>query len=196
MFFLHRCRWVYVIVLSVLFVRFNPVVAQTNTDMIEKHVSGLVNAIASGKIIENCNFELFSSSGVIYSQAGYLDTTQPLTQERYTHLMQSPPLFGALLYIHRSYFAGEWVFNVDYAKTSEYVTVVGRNQENSVEIVLCKTYCSIPEYVIDIDKCRYNGTLFPVLLGFECKATNNPEQLIPIRLPDDKLTEVIKVISQ
>ena len=81
--------------------------AQTEKEMLENYVSGIVAAVAAGEIVDNPNFEIFSfTGGVLYSQAGYLDVSQPLTPARYAQLMKSPPLFGALFYLHRSCFVG------------------------------------------------------------------------------------------
>ncbi len=168
--------------------------AQTEKEMIENHISGIVTAVAAGEIIDNSNFELFSCAGVVYSQTGLMDTSRPLTPERYAQLIEGPSLFGALFYIHRSYFVGDWRYEIKFSNSGEFVTVVGRDQERWFEFVLCRNFAN-NQYVIDIDRSKYNGVYLVKVFGYECEEDISTEHPIPVRLSQKVMLKVKRVLN-
>lgn len=168
--------------------------AQTEKEMLENNISGIVTAVAAGEIIDNSNFEIFSCAGVVYSQTGLLDTSQPLTPERYAQLIEGPSLFGALFYIHRSYFVGNWRYEIKFSNSGEFVTVVGRDQERWFELVLCRNLVN-NQYVIDIDRSKYNGAYLTKIFGYECKEDISTEHPIPTRLSQEMMLNVKRVLN-
>ena len=169
--------------------------AQTEKEMLENYVNGIVASVAAGEIVDNSNFEIFSfTGGVLYSKAGYLDVSQPLTPARYAQLMKSPSLFGALFYLHRSCFVGNWQYDIQFSCSGEFVSVVGRDQERCLEIVLCRNHDE-SQYIIDVDRCKYNGVYLAKIFGYECKENDSGERPVPVSLPQDVILKVKKVLN-
>lgn len=168
--------------------------AQTEKEIIENQISGIVTAVAAGEIIDNSNFEIFSYAGIVYAQTGYLDTSRPLTPERYVQVIEGPSLFGALFYLHRSYFVGDWRYEIKFSESGEFVTVVGRDQERWFELALCRNFANT-QYVIDIDRCKYNGVWLVKVFGYECKEDISSDRPIPVRLSQEMLLKVKRVLN-
>lgn len=183
----------FITVLTTFLILFPTLKAQPDENLIKERVDYIVSSVASGKIIDNSYFEIICHAGTIYSQAGYLDETQPLTPESLDKLIKSPSLFGALFYIHRSYFTGSWQYDVDVSDSGEFVTVIGHSEGKRLEFVLCENYKD--EYVIDMDRCKYNGISLPKLFGYECKSDHDSERLIPIRLSSDMMQKIKEVLN-
>lgn len=193
--FEHKYAHFFIVVLATFLTLFPTLKAHPDENLIKERVDYIVSSVASGKIIDNSYFEIICYAGIVYSQAGYLDESQPITPESYEKLVKSPSLFGALFYIHRSYFTGSWQYDidVDVSDLGEFVTVIGHSEGKCLELFLCKNYKD--EYVIDMDACKYNGLSLPKLFGYECKSGQDSDRLIPIRLSSEMMQKIKEVLN-
>ena len=185
----------FITVLTAFFTFLPTLKAQAHPDdnLIKERVDDIVSSVASGKIIDNSYFEIICYAGIVYEQTGYLDDSQPLTPESYEKLIKSPSLFGALFYIHRAYFTGSWQYDVEVFESGEFATVIGHNEGKCLELHLCKNYKD--EYVIDMDRCKYNGISLPKLFGYECKSDQDSDRLIPVRLSPEMMQKIKEVLD-
>ncbi len=169
----------------------------SDTETLKNQLSNLFSAIARGEILSNHHFVLMSFSAVVYAQEGYLDESRPLTEDSYKQLLASPPLFGALLHLHRDKFAGNWSFQIREFE-EELVFVKATNGSNTINLLLSQGFdvkSQAPAWLIEIDRCSYNGTAFPAMFGY---TYGNPKpylENVPVELPESVLKKVRAAIA-
>ena len=171
--------------------------AISDTETLKNQLSNLFSAIAHGEILSNHHFALMSFSAVVYAQEGYLDQSRPLTEDSYKRLLDSPPLFGALLHLHRAKFAGNWSFQIREFE-EELVFVKATNGRNTINLLLSQGFdveSQAPAWLIEIDRCSYNGTAFPTMFGY---TYGNPQpylENVPVELQESVLKKVRAAIA-
>lgn len=157
----------------------------------------LFSAIAGGKILGNQHFVLMAAAARVYAQEGYLDTTRPITKKSYKRLVDSPPLFGAMLYLHRDMFAGDWDFQIRIFE-GELAYVTATNGDNALKLLLSRgmdIQSMTPAWLIEIDSCSYNGKSFPWLFGYVHGTLQAHREDVPQGLPQTELRKIREVIS-
>ena len=172
-----------------------PPMSIKDTESLKNQLRDLFSAISRGEILSNHHFVLMSRSAVVYAQEGYLDVSCPFTEDSYKHLMSSPPLFGALLYLHRDKFAGNWSFQIRIFE-GELAFVKATNGRNTIDLLLSQGFdleSNSPAWMIEMDRCSYNGTAFPALLGYIYGESFS--ESVPKELPESVLKKVRAVIA-
>ena len=172
-------------------------IAIKDTETLKNQLSNLFSEISRGAILSNRHFVLMSCSAVVYAQEGYLDVSRPLTEDSYKRLLDSPPLFGALLHLHRDKFAGNWSFQIRIFE-GELAFVKATNGSNSINLLLSQGFdleSQAPAWLIEIDRCTYNGTAFPAMFGYTYGEPQPYSESVPKELPESVLKEVRAVIA-
>lgn len=174
-----------------------PLTAIKDTETLKNQLCNLFSAISHGEILSNHHFALMSFSAVVYAQEGYLDQSRPLTEDSYKRLLDSPPLFGALLHLHRAKFAGKWSFQISIFE-DELAFIKATNGRDTINLELSRgvdVKNNAPAWLIDIDRCSYNGTAFPAMFGY---TYGNPQpylENVPVELPESVLKKVRAAIA-
>lgn len=150
------------------------------------------SSIAGGEVLDNQHFVFMTFSAIVYAQEGYVDTSQPLTQEASERLLNAPPFFGALLYLHREKFAGDWKLQIRIFD-DEIATVKATNGHSSFKLMLVKSLNE--QWGIDMDNSSYNSTRFPVLFGYTHGSPQPYLDNVPVELPESELRKVRAVIA-
>lgn len=174
-----------------------PPLTISDTETLKNQLSNLFSAIAHGEILSNHHFVLMSFSAVVYAQEGYLDESRPLTEDSYKQLLASPPLFGALLHLHRDKFAGNWSFQIRIFE-GELAFVKATNGRDTINLELSRGMDmnnNAPAWLMDIDRCSYNGTAFPAMFGYTYGNPQSYLENVPVELPESVLKKVRAAIA-
>lgn len=172
-------------------------IAIKDTETLKNQLSNLFSEISRGAILSNRHFVLMSCSAVVYAQEGYLDVSRPLTEDSYKQLLASPPLFGALLHLHRDKFAGNWSFQIREFE-EELAFVKATNGSNTINLLLSQGFdveSQAPAWLIEIDRCSYNGTAFPAMFGYTYGEPQPYSESVPKELPESVLKKVRAAIA-
>ena len=174
-----------------------PPIAIKDTETLKNQLSNLFSEISRGAILSNRHFVLMSCSAVVYAQEGYLDVSRPFTEDSYKRLLDSPPLFGALLHLHRDKFAGNWSFQIRIFER-ELAFVKATNGSSTINLLLSQGFdleSQAPAWLIEIDRCTYNGTAFPAMFGYTYDEPQPYSESVPKELPESVLKKVRAVIA-
>ena len=172
-------------------------IAMKDTETLKNQLSNLFSEISRGAILSNRHFVLMSCSAVVYAQEGYLDVSRPFTEDSYKRLLDSPPLFGALLHLHRDKFAGNWSFQIRIFE-GELAFVKATNGSNTINLLLSQGFdleSQAPAWLIEIDSGTYNGTAFPAMFGYTYGEPQPYSESVPKELPESVLKKVRAVIA-